>query len=82
MLQMVLPNYDCHFDSAAISKNNPPAPLISAPHPLENNLPLSALNPPLYLKKKIFYMKWLFLIIIECMLYAYFFVWYETENIV
>ena len=28
-LQMVLPNYDCHFDSAAISKNNPPllAPL-------------------------------------------------------
>lgn len=23
-LQMVLPNYDCHFDSAAISKNNPP----------------------------------------------------------
>jgi len=31
-LQMVLPNYDCHFDSAAISKNNPP--LLAPPSPI------------------------------------------------
>ena len=41
----ILPNYDCHFDSAAISKNNPP--LLA---PLPQQFSLSDLSiPPCYI---------------------------------